>query len=212
MYPAGEAAATKRGPRAAEEIFQATLRLLAERGYPGLTIEGVAESARVNKTTIYRWWPSKASLLRDAVLHAKILEFEIPDTGSLREDLISVVTSVVNLLTNPELGPVIRGVLRAAAAEPELADLSRELLADRMRRETPLFTRAVARGELAPETDPMLLADLIGGATWFRLFFRQLPVSADFPRRVVDAALAGIEYRYKLAPAENGYRVTRVDS
>ncbi|GAA3132018.1 helix-turn-helix domain-containing protein [Nonomuraea salmonea] len=50
-------------PRKQREIFDATLRLVAERGYDGLTVEGVAERSGVNKTTIYRWWPSKAALL-----------------------------------------------------------------------------------------------------------------------------------------------------
>ncbi|MGK5559138.1 TetR/AcrR family transcriptional regulator, partial [Actinomadura kijaniata] len=58
-----------RGPRRAQQIFDATLELLAAHGYRGLTVEGVAERAGVNKTTLYRWWPSKAALLGAALTH-----------------------------------------------------------------------------------------------------------------------------------------------
>ena len=183
---------SSRGPRAAEAIFQATLRLLMERGYPGLTIEGVAELAGVNKTTIYRWWPSKAALLQAAVLHARILDFDIPDTGCLREDLITLLKTVMGMLHGEDTGPVVRAVLRVAISEDELADLSRNFLADRLRREAPIFTRAAARGEMAPDMDTTLLVDLIGGAFWFRALFRQLGLEADFAQRVVDAALNGL--------------------
>lgn len=183
-----------RGPRASEAIFHATLRLLAERGYPGLTIEGVAESAGVNKTTIYRWWPSKAALVHASVMHAQLLDFAIPDTGSLREDLVALVAAVLDMLTSERAGPVIRAVLGAAAGEPELASLSRDFLADRLRREAPVFTRAVARGELDPAADTMLLADVLGGAIWFRVLFRRLEVSPDFAAHIVDTVLDGFAH------------------
>ncbi|MFD0467130.1 TetR/AcrR family transcriptional regulator [Nonomuraea thailandensis] len=78
-------------PRKQQEIFDATLRLVAERGYDGLTVEGVAERSGVNKTTIYRWWPSKAALLGAALVESDVLGFDSPDTGSLRGDLVALV-------------------------------------------------------------------------------------------------------------------------
>ena len=59
-------------PRVQQEIFDATLRLVAEKGYGGLTVEGVAELSGVDKTTIYRWWPSKAALLGAALVEADL--------------------------------------------------------------------------------------------------------------------------------------------
>lgn len=88
-------------PRKEQQIFQATLELLAAKGYEGLTVEGVAERSEVNKTTIYRWWPSKAALLAAALVKADLLAMEPPDTGSLRGDLEALVQRVVALLTRP---------------------------------------------------------------------------------------------------------------
>lgn len=138
-----------KGPRAAEAIFDATLRLLAERGYAGLTIEAVAQEAGVNKTTIYRWWPSKAPLLHAALVGARVLDIDVPDTGTLRADLIALTEQVIDLVTGARTQPVVRAVASGSGLpDDELATLTRDFFADRFSREEPVFTRAVARGEL----------------------------------------------------------------
>lgn len=176
-----------RGPRAAPAIFDATLALLAERGYEGLTIEAVARAAGVNKTTIYRWWPSKAALVRATGLHARALDISVPDTGSLRGDLVALVEQVIGLLTGPYAEPVVRA-LAGGAGGAELADLTRDLFAERFAREQPVFARARARGEL-PATDPKLLVDLVAGAVWVRVLLRREPLPDRFAADIVDAVL-----------------------
>ncbi|MGW2476820.1 TetR/AcrR family transcriptional regulator [Streptomyces sp. NPDC001665] len=182
----------EKGPRAAEAIFDATLLLLAERGYAGLTIEAVAQAAGVNKTTIYRWWPSKAALLRAALLRARVLDIDIPDTGSLRGDLIALTEQVAALFTGVRTRAVVRALASGTGlADDELAALARDFFADRFTREQPVFARAAARGELPPGADPMLLVDLIAGAVWVRAVLRNEPVPPGFAAAVVDAVLPG---------------------
>ncbi|MFE7619435.1 TetR/AcrR family transcriptional regulator [Streptomyces sp. NPDC057496] len=179
-----------KGPRAAEAIFDTTLRHLAERGYARLTIESVAQDAGVNKTTIYRWWPSKPALLRAALVHARVLDVDIPDTGGLRGDLIALVEQIIGLLTNGRTEPVARALTSGTGLpDDELAALTRDFFADRFSREQPVFARALARGELPAGADPMLLLDLIAGAVWMRVLLRREPVPPDFARDVVDAVL-----------------------
>jgi AcrR family transcriptional regulator len=179
-----------KGPRAAEAIFDTTLRHLAERGYARLTIESVAQDAGVNKTTIYRWWPSKPALLRAALIHARVLDVDVPDTGSLRGDLIALVEQIIGLLTNGRTEPVARALTSGTGLpDDELAALTRDFFADRFSREQPVFARARARGELPADADPMLLLDLIAGAVWMRVLLRREPVPPDFARDVVDAVL-----------------------
>ncbi|NED13128.1 TetR/AcrR family transcriptional regulator [Streptomyces sp. SID9124] len=179
-----------KGPRAAEAIFDATLRLLAERGYAGLTVEAVAQEAGVNKTTIYRWWPSKAPLLRTALLRARVLDIEIPDTGSLRGDLIALAEQVTELVTGVRTRAIVRALASGTGLpDDELAALARDFFADRFSREQPVFARAAARGELPPGADPMLLLDLIAGAVWVRAALRNEPVPPGFAAAVVDAVL-----------------------
>ncbi|WP_433854400.1 TetR/AcrR family transcriptional regulator [Streptomyces kronopolitis] len=179
------------GPRKAQEIFDATLELLAEKGYEGLTIEGAAQRSGVNKTTIYRWWPSKGALLGAALLGARRLDLAPPDTGSLQGDLEALLHTITTLLTTPPASGIAVSVLGAATHSAELAAHVKDFFADRMAREAPLFTRAVARGELAADTDPVLLVDLLAGAAWVRVVLRQLPPERDFVTRAVRTVLDG---------------------
>lgn len=179
------------GPRKAPEIFDATLELLAEKGYDGLTVEGVAQRSGVNKTTLYRWWPSKGALLGAALTGARQLDLAPPDTGSLRGDLEALLRTVVTLLTAPPASDIAVSALGAVTHSPELAVHVRDFFADRIARERPLFDRAVARGELAADTEPMLLVDLLAGAAWLRVVLRQLPIEEDFVSRAVNTVLNG---------------------
>ncbi|NRQ38022.1 TetR/AcrR family transcriptional regulator [Nonomuraea sp. NN258] len=177
-------------PRKQQEIFAATLRLVAEKGYDGLTVEGVAERSGVNKTTIYRWWPSKAALLGAALIESDVLGFDPPDTGSLRGDLVALVEHLARLLTVPPASDVAVTALGAAVRHPELD--ARRFFADRFAREREIFERAVRRGELKPSADPMLIVDLLAGAVWVRSVFRGLPLTDDFTTAAVSAVLHGV--------------------
>ncbi|WP_182906255.1 TetR/AcrR family transcriptional regulator [Microbispora sp. H13382] len=179
-------------PRKKDDILNATLLLLAEKGYEGLTIEGVAERSGVNKTTIYRWWPSKAALLGTALVEARALDFHVPDTGSLRGDLHALLDDLARLVTTPPAADVAVAALGAAANNPELAAAAKGFFADRFARERPIFERARERGEIDDHADPMTIMDLLAGAVWLRVVFRQLPLDDGFTARAVSAVLDGV--------------------
>ncbi|UNO39582.1 TetR/AcrR family transcriptional regulator [Streptomyces sp. MST-110588] len=179
------------GPRKKQEIFDATLDLLREKGYAGLTIEGVAERSGVNKTTIYRWWPSKGALLGAALIGARQLGLTPPDTGTLQGDLEALLRTMLKLLTDAPAADIVVSALGAATQSPEMAEHARGFFADRLARERPIFERAVARGELPPDTDPMLLVDLLAGAAWLRIVFRREPAGEDFVTHAVRTVLSG---------------------
>ncbi|MFG2527060.1 TetR/AcrR family transcriptional regulator [Streptomyces sp. NPDC048516] len=179
------------GPRKAQEIFDATLDLLAEKGYEGLTIEGVAQRSGVNKTTLYRWWPSKGALLGAALIGARQLELTPPDTGSLEGDLEALLSTMATLLTARPASDIAIAVLGAVTHSRELASHVKDFFADRIAREQAVFDRAVARGEIPADTDPMLLMDLLAGAAWVRVVLRRLPLEKDFVARTVRTVLHG---------------------
>ncbi|MFD4483044.1 TetR/AcrR family transcriptional regulator [Streptomyces sp. NPDC058471] len=180
------------GPRRKQQIFDATLKALARDGFESMTIEGIAEESGVNKTTIYRWWPSKSALLGAALIDAPLMDLPMADTGHLRGDLEHLVDGLVRLLTTHPSGAVARSVLGAAVSDPGLATYIQGFFADRLAREQSLIDRAVARGELPPGTDTMLLMDLLAGAVWLRAVFRRQPLDDDFARRTVATVLDGV--------------------
>ncbi|TWP36191.1 TetR/AcrR family transcriptional regulator [Leekyejoonella antrihumi] len=180
-------------PRKVHEIFAATLELLREQGYAGLTIEGVAARSGVNKTTIYRWWPGKGALLGEALLGARDLDLRPPDTGSLRGDLEELMHTICVLLATPPAAEIAISTLGAVTHSRDLAGYAHDFFADRLARERAVFDRAVRRGELDPSVDPMLLVDLLVGAAWVRVVFRGLPVDDRFAQEAVATVLGSVD-------------------
>jgi AcrR family transcriptional regulator len=105
---AGDAQREPRGPgrprdaRRDEAILTATLGILRELGYRGLTVGGVAARAGVGRPTIYRRWSSKPALVVAALVESARLAVPLVDTGSLREDLIAVQRHQVELMSSPK--------------------------------------------------------------------------------------------------------------
>ena len=110
-----------RDARRDEAILAATLEILKEQGYVGLTIERVAVTAGVGRPTIYRRWPSKPALVVAALVHSTRLAIPVVDTGSLRRDLIAVQRRQVDLMSSPDSRRVTAGLIADLATDPELA-------------------------------------------------------------------------------------------
>jgi AcrR family transcriptional regulator len=180
-----------KGPRHALDIYRATLDLLVERGYDGLTIEGVAAHSGVNKTTIYRWWQSKDDLLCTAFVETNLLKVDVVHTGGLRGDLIALTHQVIDLLTGEEAGRITRASL-GGLDRPGLARFVEMFCARRLDSEKEIFRSAVARGEITAAVDPATIVDLLAGAIWYRVLVRQTELPADFAERLVDIVLAGL--------------------
>ncbi|MGO1053977.1 TetR/AcrR family transcriptional regulator [Crossiella sp. CA198] len=181
------------GPRQAEAIFTATLELLAEHGYDGLTVEGVAARGGVHKTTIYRWWSDKDALLGAALLNSALLEFPVPDTGTLRGDLLALTSHVLRLLTTEPSASVVTAAL-SAAGRPVLSRLAHDFFADRLAGELVIFDRARRRGEIPADTDPKLVVDLLAGAMWTRVLLRQEQPPPGFAAQAVDLVLTALAW------------------
>src|SRR6266704_2718003 len=103
-----------RSERAHEAILEATLDLLLEEGFTRMSIEAVATRAGVGKATIYRRWPSKADLVVEAVACRKEQPFVDPDSGGVREDLVSLARQAFRPSESSEVTELVlrRGVER----------------------------------------------------------------------------------------------------
>lgn len=174
-----------------EAIFQATREMLLERGYPALTIEGVAHRAKVGKSTIYRWWPTKQSLVLDAA--AQEMHFgDVPDTGNTRQDLIGAVEQLTRAFSNPVAGIVISVAM--AHVERDAA-LTRNF---RNRWVTPwiqslvaALERGIARGDLPRGLDVHFTADLLLGVVFKRTLTHDNPETEGLAEHLVDFVLSG---------------------
>lgn len=171
-------------------ILRATLELLAESGYDQLTIDAVAARARCSKATIYRRWPGKAALVTTAVRrHAGQPAAAVPDTGSLRSDLLAALRGMRSTLAGQDAA-LILGLVLAMHRDPELAGAVREQMLHAKREVFgAVISRAVARGD-APSADGGALIAEIGSAVLFsRLLVTGEPLDDAFMRHLVDAVL-----------------------
>jgi AcrR family transcriptional regulator len=171
------------------EILDATIEVLAETGYDGMTIDMVAARAKAGKATVYRRWASKPDLVLDAVacLKAKDLDLEsLPDTGTLRGDLVAMVRSPTIQESQRKL-QVMAGIVSMIARDPELAAAAREAIIEpRAAANRILFRRAIDRGEIAPDVDVEALC-LIGPAmVAYRTLMLREPVDRDFMITTID--------------------------
>lgn len=196
MSPSNPSSANAGRPRSEEAhqaILDATLELIVEVGYSALTVEGVASRAGVGKATIYRRWSSKLPLVIEAF--SELPAFEEVDTGSLAEDLKKMLRSYLQLFHSTPLASVLPALAGERAHDPKLSEVFDPVIKDRRRPLVRAFERAVERGEVPPDLDVDLAADLVVGPIAVRLFFTGGRVSPRMVDPMVDLALAGIRTR-----------------
>lgn len=170
-------------------ICDATLALLLEVGYDRMSMDAVAARAHASKATIYRRWPGKQELVLDAVRARGVGLTVAEDTGSLRGDLVATYRSAIHGSAADD-ADLIAGVLRAMRTTPELADCVRsQVIESKCDVSRVIVARAIGRGELPAETDPLILHE-VASALWFhRVLVVGGPVDDVFITHVVDDVL-----------------------
>jgi AcrR family transcriptional regulator len=179
-----------RGDAIVARVLEAAILELSQAGYRALRVEDVAARAGVNKTTVYRRWPAKPDLVRDALVAKAAFAFEMPQTGALRTDLIAVARMFAVYTADP-LGRSLMRMFAAESSDPEVIAIARSL---RERDESPprrIIEAAVARGELVAGADHTVLLHAMIGALHHRVFFLQEPPDDAFLTRLVDLLLYG---------------------
>lgn len=169
-------------------VVETTLAVIAEQGVMGFSVDTVATRCGVSKATIYRHWGSRARLLHGAISSLQPPPAEA-DTGTLRDDLVVLLTALVDYFDSPTVARVFPSFLDAAVRDPELAALRQETL--RMGRDSfeQVVRRAIARGELPDDVDVHLVVDLARAPIIYRRVVAQTPVQRSDVAPIVDAVL-----------------------
>ncbi len=162
-------AAPGRGPKVRAAVLTAALGELSERGYAAFTFENVARRAGVHKTTVYRRWPDRDTLITDALSDSVATEIPIPDTGSIEGDLRVLARSLVAWITSPAGRAVLSVLLADTTGSQQPPDVVRHVFRDRIRRSLPIVDRAVARHELPAGTDPAELVKALVAPIYLRV-------------------------------------------
>ncbi|MFI6639071.1 TetR/AcrR family transcriptional regulator [Streptomyces sp. NPDC050504] len=166
-------------------VLTAAVALLEEVGYQGVTIEGVARRANVAKSTIYRWWKSKPTLVMDAYRQTVEQRVPVPDTGTLAEDLTVFVADLYRISEHPVRIAALRGLMAEAQLDPAFAQPFGQWVESRRAVVRGLLAKGIGRGELPAGTEADYAIDQVFGPFWYRLLVGHAPLDpADAPAHV----------------------------
>ncbi|MDT7746070.1 MAG: hypothetical protein QOE59_5148 [Actinomycetota bacterium] len=189
-----------RSARVRAAVLEATLDLLLARGLEGLKVSEIATRAQVHETSIYRRWGTRENLLIDALLDATE-QLRVPDTGSLRDDLIAYAVDLAQFLATP-VGHALERTLAVAGDDPDTRRARDHYWASRYALSKQMITRAVDRGELPDTVDPRLAIEMLVSPVHFRIVLTREPIDARMPALLVDALLGGLARAGGTAPDE----------
>lgn len=179
-----------RAARVVSDVLIATAEELSRVGYSSLRVEDVAARSGVNKTTIYRRWPTKPELV-GAALRAVWESPEVQDTGALRSDLLASLKKTAAFAMSP-IGRGLTRVIQVERAHPELEPIARGLREDFRALREVMVQRGIERGELPPGTDSRFLTDMVAAPIFYRLFTEGESVDGAFIESVIDVVLSGV--------------------
>ncbi|WP_460498898.1 TetR/AcrR family transcriptional regulator [Glycomyces tarimensis] len=184
-----------RDPQIDRALLASALELLDEVGYGGLTLEEVARRAGTSRPAIYRRWPGRASLALDAIA-TRLDVPSPPDTGCTLCDFdesFNVFLAAYRTI-RPE---VLSALYLECAPEPELQARYLETVVEPSRQAVGrTLDRAVARGDLRPETDREQLLDLIGALVHHRALFGGGHLTDTEAESAIETLLRGAAVDY----------------
>ena len=175
-----------RSEEARQAVLEAADDLLVERGFAGVTIEGIAARAGVAKQTIYRWWSSKVDVLLDTFIDDMAEHLTPPDHGDLGRDLRAHLGRLADFLAQSDPGAVFRALAGQAQHDPDLAArLRSDYLGQQRARDRVPLLRAIERGQLPPDVDIELAVDQLVGPIYYRVLVTGHPVTHEFTDHLV---------------------------
>jgi len=185
-------------------IMDAVYALLQKESVRDLTMEAVAKRAGVGKPTLYKWWPTKATLVLAMLCERMAPNLEKPVGLTAEESLRLRVRRLIDAFNGP-FGPIVAGLVAEGQSDPAI----RQAFFDRWvspRRTATIadLQRAMDTGELRGKTEPELLNDSIFGAIYYRLLLRSGPLTRRFGEELVEQVLRGHRARARLTPSERG--------
>jgi AcrR family transcriptional regulator len=182
-----------RSERRHRAILDTAARLLRERGYAGITIEGIAAEAGVGKATIYRRWSTKASLYME--LYAELAAEIVPpaDTGNLVTDLALLVRGAFKLYRETAAGLALAGIVAEAQSNAAVSKIVRnEFVPSRTRITMGILQRAAKRGDIRKDVDLRLASEVVSGAVWFYVLVGKGMLNDKDATRLVKTLVHGI--------------------
>ncbi len=175
--------------RSRQIILAAALQELGDSGYGGFAIESVAARAGVGKSTIYRHWPERLSLIADAFAH--LHESGGPDLayGTPREKLMRILAHVADVLIDSPFSTCLPAMIDAAERDPALRRFHHRFQMEARKPTVALIALGIASGDFPADRDPELTAQALLGAIFFRRLMTDTPFAPAEAGALIDTVL-----------------------
>ena len=146
-----------------------------------VTHAAISKLTGISRSTLYRHWPEIDRLRNDAFKRAASPSSIPPATnGPLRADLSWLLGILVAALNETPWGTIAPQVIAAAATDQEARTVINEFMKERIVNVEAVFTAAIARGELLPETPVRNLVEMAIAVPYFRKLVIGLPLDQDW--------------------------------
>jgi AcrR family transcriptional regulator len=173
-----------------QAMLQATLELLAEVGFEGMSIDAIATRAGIGKTTIYRRYTSKEELVADAIESIRE-EIVIPNTGNLQNDIDALIQNAAQITLKPLGRQTVAMIIGSASSNPQFAQIYwTKYLQPRRKTFAVVLDRAKARNEILTDLDSDLVFDTMSAIMLYALIFSPTSESwTDYVYRALSLLL-----------------------
>lgn len=178
--------------RTRAHALEVTLELAAECGLHACTFDAVSERSGISRSTLYRHWSNKAELLMDA-LSSQTLDSVVPDTGSLRDDMLNAMLGLGWSLENKTWGAMLPQLVAAASTDPELSAIHRDEYYMGLYAQS--IERAKRRGEVPKDIDSNHATELFVTPIFYRYLIARRPIDARWITSHVDKTVALFRHR-----------------
>ncbi|MGP0585572.1 TetR/AcrR family transcriptional regulator [Paenibacillus timonensis] len=185
----GKTVGRKRDHTRDAEILEATIDILAEAGFDGMTMDMVAARAKAGKATVYRRWSSKTELVRDALtwMNQNHLELDVlPDTGTLRNDLLALLKPQ-SIEEGERKLRVLAGLGSFFSQNSE--SIKGEIFEPWAVVNRELMRRAVDRGEISAHADLEMACQVITSMASYRGLVQRKTFDKHFYTSLIDGVL-----------------------
>jgi AcrR family transcriptional regulator len=179
----------RRGEHVRRTVLTAAFEELAENGFDGATVAGVAKRSGVHETTVYRRWITRENLFVAALLDRSADAIPAPDTGTTRGDLLAIVRGVIAHMSSPAGAAVLRAA--TLPVDDTYAQALQDFWTCRLDALTPAVARGIKRGDLRGHIDARLLLEMLVAPLHARLLITGEPIDDDLAERLVDLMLNG---------------------
>ena len=172
-------------------IMDVVYALLQKKSVRDLTMEEVAKRAKVGKPTLYKWWPTKATLVLAMLCERMAPNLEKPTALPAEESLRLRVRRLIDAFNGP-FGKIVAGLIAEGQSEPAiLREFFDRWVSPRRNATIAELQRGKNAGELRSETEPELLNDTIFGAIYYRFLLRSGPLTRRFGEELVEQVIRG---------------------